>query len=206
MQLGARGTSVLVASGDGGVGGSRPNNTCTTFIPTFPASCPWVTAVGATQGYPKESGADLSSGGFSNYFDQPNYQSFAVSGYLSQIGGLYSGRFNPGGRAYPDVGAEGTNIGIFIGGEGALVEGTSASAPIFSSVIALINDRSISFYQQRLGFLNPLLYLRPEVFNDITSGSNPSCGTTGFPAKLGWDPVTGLGTPNFPLLADSFGV
>jgi len=41
MQLGARGISVIVASGDGGVAGSRPNNTCIQFVPTFPASCPF---------------------------------------------------------------------------------------------------------------------------------------------------------------------
>ncbi|KAF8259695.1 hypothetical protein EI94DRAFT_1614660, partial [Lactarius quietus] len=37
-------------------------------------------------------------------------------------------------------------------------------------------------------------------FDDITSGSNPGCGTGGSPAMVGWDPVTGLGTPNFDKL------
>jgi tripeptidyl-peptidase I len=36
-------------------------------------------------------------------------------------------------------------------------------------------------------------YAHPEVFNDITEGSNPGCGYTGFTASEGWDPVTGLG-------------
>jgi len=50
-----------------------------------------------------------------------------------------------------------------------------------------------------LGFLNPLLYQNPGVFTDIVSGTNPGCGTAGFDAGLtpGWDPVTGLGTPDF---------
>lgn len=37
-------------------------------------------------------------------------------------------------------------------------------------------------------------------FNDITNGTNPGCGTVGFYAEPGWDPVTGVGTPNFEKL------
>jgi tripeptidyl-peptidase-1 len=69
----------------------------------------------------------------------------------------------------------------------------SASAPIFASTIALLNSQRLV----PLGFLNPWLYLESAVLNDITTGSNPGCGTSGFPAAAGWDPVTGLGTPNF---------
>lgn len=42
------------------------------------------------------------------------------------------------------------------------------------------------------------------VWNDITDGSNPGCGTNGFPTAPGWDPVTGLGTPKFPRLLSRF--
>lgn len=55
-----------------------------------------------------------------------------------------------------------------------------------------------------VGFINPVLYEHPEVFNDITSGHNPGCGTYGFEAVEGWDPVTGLGTPNYPKLLELF--
>ncbi|KAH8993092.1 hypothetical protein EDB86DRAFT_3045606 [Lactarius hatsudake] len=49
-----------------------------------------------------------------------------------------------------------------------------------------------------LGFLNPWLYgVGLPGINDIISGSNPGCGTDGFSAAVGWDPVTGLGTPDF---------
>jgi len=43
-----------------------------------------------------------------------------------------------------------------------------------------------------LGFLNPIIYSAPTGFNDITTGSNPGCGTNGF---------TGEHTPflTFPL-------
>lgn len=205
MQLGARGTSVIVASGDGGVAGSRPSATCTRFVPAFPASCPWVTAVGATKGQP-EVGAELSAGGFSDIFAAPPYQADTVAGYLTGLGSVNQGRYNPKGRAYPDISAQGVNIAIVLKGAETLVEGTSASAPIVASIVALLNDKLISKNGKPLGFLNPLLYSHPGIFNDITAGNNPSCGTNGFPATAGWDPVTGLGTPNFPRFAQNIDV
>ena len=42
------------------------------------------------------------------------------------------------------------------------------------------------------------------IFNDVTEGDNPGCGTRGFPAAPGWDPVTGLGTVNFPRMLSRF--
>ncbi|CRG83830.1 tripeptidyl-peptidase I [Talaromyces islandicus] len=194
-QLGARGVSILVASGDGGVSGSRPDSGCKSFVPTFPASCPYVTSVGATRGTPTEVGAELSAGGFSNLFQRPAYQLVAVTEYLRRLGSEYSGRYNVNGRAYPDVSAQGEHLYIVVNGKGLLVDGTSASAPIFASTIALLNAQRSPL--PPLGFLNPLLYLQTNVFNDISSGSNPGCSTNGFPAKPGWDPVTGLGTPNY---------
>ncbi|KAJ6554608.1 family S53 protease [Mycena capillaripes] len=208
MQLGARGVSVIVASGDGGVGGSRPSNTCTRFVPTFPASCPYITSVGATR-KTKEQGADLSAGGFSETFARPQYQNAAVATYLGlniiqDI--LEAGRFNTNGRGYPDVAAQGENIVIELNGETVLVDGTSASAPIFASIISLINDRRLAAGKSALGFLNPALYsVGKPGLNDITSGHNPSCRTNGFTASAGWDPVTGLGTPNFAKLNEIFG-
>lgn len=89
MQLGALGTSILFASGDGGVAGSQ-SQSCTTFQPTFPAGCPYLTAVGATQGVP-ETAASFSSGGFSNIFAQPSFQSDAVATYLTALGKTNSG-------------------------------------------------------------------------------------------------------------------
>ena len=51
-----------------------------------------------------------------------------------------------------------------------------------------------------MGFLNPFLYQQADAFGDITAGFNPGCGTAGFAALEGWDPLTGLGTPDFPKL------
>ncbi|OSD03928.1 family S53 protease [Trametes coccinea BRFM310] len=204
-QLGARGTSILFASGDGGVAGSQSSR-CTTFLPTFPSGCPFMTSVGATQSIP-ETSASFSSGGFSNFFAQPSYQSSAVSTYLTALGNTNSGRFNRSGRAFPDVAALGDDVEIVVGGQEGLVAGTSCSSPIFASVVSLLNDQLIAAGKSPLGFLNPFLYTTgASALNDITTGSNPGCNTNGFPARTGWDPVTGLGTPNFEKLRTAVGL
>jgi hypothetical protein len=57
-------------------------------------------------------------------------------------------------------------------------------------IISLLNDYRISRGKPPLGFLNPWLYGGGLAgLNDITSGSNPGCGTNGFSAVVGWDPV-----------------
>jgi len=205
MQLGARGVTISFASGDGGVSGSQ-SQTCTTFIPTFPSGCPFLTSVGATTGIAPETSASFSSGGFSNLFTRPSFQSSAVSGYLAQLGSTNAGLFNTSGRAFPDVSAQGENVVIFDGGQEGTVAGTSCSSPIFASTIALLNAELIAAGKPVLGFLNPFIYANPGVFTDITTGSNPGCNTNGFPATTGWDPITGLGTPNFAALRAAVGL
>ncbi|KAI0645469.1 family S53 protease [Trametes meyenii] len=204
-QLGARGVSILFASGDGGVAGSQSSR-CTTFLPTFPSGCPFMTSVGATTGIP-ETSASFSSGGFSNFFAQPSYQASAVSTFLNALGNTNSGKFNRTGRAFPDVAAQGDNVEIVVGGEFGLVAGTSCSSPIFASVVSLLNDELAAQGKSPLGFLNPFLYSTgAAALNDITTGSNPGCNTNGFPARAGWDPVTGLGTPDFAKLRTAVGL
>ncbi|PIL33192.1 hypothetical protein GSI_04642 [Ganoderma sinense ZZ0214-1] len=209
-QLGARGVSVLFASGDGGVSGTRFSNTCKSFVPTFPPSCPFVTSVGASRSVPETSAALSPGGGFSNVFSMPPYQApRAVPHYLSALGRTHEGLYNASGRAYPDVAAQGVAFRIVVGGEERLINGTSASSPVFASVVALLNDRLAAKGRPPLGFLNPLLYSPAGMaaLNDIATGSNLACGTSGFPAKEGWDPaaVTGLGT-DFEKLAGAIGV
>lgn len=210
-QLGARGISVIFSSGDDGVG---KNGRCTTnddrkeFTPIFPASCPYVTSVGATQNYEPEvavsedgPGEFSSGGGFSNYFPRPEWQNSAVKDYLVSLGSTHSGLYNLTGRGYPDVSAQGAKYVIAWVGRFVRVGGTSASAPTFASVISLLNDYSLSRGGRSLGYLNPWLYsVGFEGLNDITSGSSSGCDTDGFTAEKGWDPVTGLGTPNFKRL------
>jgi tripeptidyl-peptidase-1 len=165
---------------------------------------PSVTAVGATQGVP-ETGAALSSGGFSNYFPMPAYQADAVNFYVGAVPGLNTSLFNASGRAFPDVSAYGKSVAIVNATQETLVDGTSASTPIFASVIALINDHLLANGKPPLGFLNPWLYTS-NALTDVTDGNNPGCGTDGFPATIGWDPVAGLGSPNFTALLSAAGV
>lgn len=206
MQLGAQGVTVLYASGDSGVGGSN-DASCSAFVPTFPSGCPYLTSVGATTGTAPETGASFSSGGFSNYFGVPDYQSSAVSSYLSTLGSTNAGYFNASGRAYPDVAAQGNEVEIVVGGSTVYVAGTSCSSPIFASIVGLLNSELLAAGKSTLGFLNPLLYSgAASAFTDITSGSNPGCNTNGFPTASGWDPVTGLGTPNYAKLRTAVGL
>ncbi|KAJ6480923.1 family S53 protease [Mycena sanguinolenta] len=207
MQLGAVGISVLFASGDGGVGGVQPT-LCTTFVPTAPGGCPFVTSVGGSTGVPPQVAASLSGGGFSNYFPTPNYQAADIAAYIASIGTEYAGLYNASGRGFPDVAMQALNVEIAWMNGFWLVGGTSCASPMFAAMIALVNDRLIAAGRPVLGFLNPFLYSpagRP-AFNDVTSGNNPGCGTEGFTAGPGWDPVTGLGTPDFNLLLAAVGL
>ncbi|KAH8982942.1 subtilisin-like protein [Lactarius hatsudake] len=209
-QLGARGVSVLFASGDWGVGLGdclvqySSGNTYYQFLPFFPASCPWVTSVGGTTSHDPEVAASLSGGGFSTYFDRPEYQEGAIPTFLESLGDTYEGLYDSNGRGFPDVSAQAIGFAIVLGGRLKYVEGTSGSAPTVAGIISLLNDYLISKGSQPLGFLNPWLYGTGRLgLNDITSGSNPGCNTNGFTAIAGWDPVTGLGTLDFEKLGDN---
>ena len=85
---------------------------CKKFDPTWPASSPWVTAVGATyinSSY-GENGWDYSGGGFSCNFDRPSYQTRAIENYLNNTRNLPdSSLYCRNGRATPDIAAVGTN-------------------------------------------------------------------------------------------------
>ncbi|KOS23064.1 putative tripeptidyl-peptidase SED2 [Escovopsis weberi] len=215
-QLGLRGASVLAASGDAGPGAS-----CETpagaprFLPTFPASCPYITAVGATEGAGPEFGATFSSGGFSDVFARPAYQGAAVDQFLGLLGGKFGGLFNPAGRAFPDVAAEGSGFPVFDQDQLFTGQGTSASAPVLASIISLLNDQRRVSGKPRLGFLNPWIYSagRPG-FRDIPQGGSMGCqgqSLAGLPSTpipgagwdsvAGWDPCTGVGTPIFDQLS-----
>lgn len=222
-KLGLMGTTVFHSSGDNGVAGNGgvclnsthdPVDDGTVFNPGFPASCPFVTAVGATQVNPGSTVNDpegaceqviFSGGGFSNIFPLPSFQASDVKSFLKDHPPPFTnGEFNNSGnaRGFPDLSANGANYVIGIDGEFELVFGTSASSPVVGSIFTLVNDARLAIGKNPVGFLNPLIYspIFKSAFNDITSGGNQGCGTPGFTATTGWDPVTGVGTPNLTKL------
>jgi len=208
QKQGVRGISVLFASGDSGVGGSDFSS-CSRFVPGFPATSPFVTAVGGTalEGW-LETGAEivnsLSGGGFSDFFARPTYQNAAVAQYLTSMKASLPNQslWNNTGRGFPDVAALSANFVVvvdFIPLPG--VAGTSCASPTIGGIFALLNDVRLQAGKASLGFLNPLLYQlaikEPQVFTDVVKGSNPGCGTNGFTATAGWDPATGWGSVNY---------
>ncbi|KAF8197205.1 subtilisin-like protein [Mycena galopus ATCC 62051] len=207
MALGARGISVLFASGDGGVRGSHDNSSipgvCESniFIPVFPTSCPYVTAVGATQGFNPEVATNLTGGGFSDLFPRPWYQTQVVDSFLKTIPPDFAGTFNKSGRGYPDVAVQGWGLDFVFSGATFATGGTSFSSPIFASIIALINDRLLAAGKPVVGFMNPWLYAHSEAFTDITEGHNSGLecprSSVAFDATKGWDALTGVGSPVF---------
>ncbi|GME49730.1 Peptidase S8/S53 subtilisin/kexin/sedolisin [Neofusicoccum parvum] len=228
MKLGLQGVSILFASGDSGVA-NRYNagydNSClnadqlyvdtngTRFSPSFPCNCPYVTVVsGGERAVAKPSLTNpkddyYSGGGFSNIFSLPDYQKDAVTQYIQNYPPPYGAEtYNNTGtsRAYPDISAMGLNVTTVYLNQTYGVGGTSASTPIVAAIVNLLNEERIQSGKGPIGFLNPVLYAHPEAFNDITVGSNPGCGKDGFAAQPGWDPVTGLGTPNYQKLRQIF--
>jgi kumamolisin len=186
----ALGVTICAASGDDGSSDGVDDGKNHV---DFPASSPYILACGGTS--LKSSGAQISGetawndgaqggaggGGYSNQFALPSYQSGA--GIKAPTGS---------GRGVPDVSADAdpeTGYQVLVDGESLVIGGTSAAAPLWSALIALINEKRGS----PVGFLQPAIYGLPssaDAFHDITSGSNGV-----FSAGLGWDPVTGLGSP-----------
>jgi len=216
MAAGAMGLSILFAAGDQGVWGR--SGVGSTYHPDFPASSPYVTAVGGTNFATKsvigeESTWDCGGGGFSDTFARPSWQEDAVTNYISKAtaAGVLPDQnlWNSTGRAYPDVSALGgqTNpycVGIKGGSFGG-VAGTSASCPVVAGIFAQLNDVRLKAGKSPLGWLNQLIYSAEAAacFNDVNDGSMNNCnkGTVGFAALDGWDPATGYGSINYSCMA-----
>lgn len=198
MKFGISGRTVLFASGDSGVSCKGFEGK---FTPNWPASSPYVTAVGGTTSLSRVWSS--GGGGFSNVFPMPDYQKPAVEAYLKSGDAPSTKKFNVSGRAYPDVSAFSVDFAIVDDGEIVPVDGTSCSAPTFAGIVSSLNDVRLNNGKKTLGFLNPLLYqtLMGEGFFDITEGSNGNGFTCeGFKATKGWDPASGWGSPNFGVL------
>lgn len=160
-QLGTRGVSIIVSSGDFGPGLSCQANDgakTTKFVPSFPATCPYVTSVGSTQGISPEIAANFSAGGFSDYFARPKWQDEAVGGYLRLYGNEWKGYYNPRGRGFPDVAAQGVNYRFWNHGKSDLTTGTRymvqpARYGFLKIVWTGANECSIAFLRRYLQLL-----------------------------------------------------
>ena len=174
----ALGITVCVASGDNGAG---DGDTDGANHVDFPASSPNVLGCGGTSlppGGPEVAWNDgaqggASGGGYSTEFPVPSWQTGNTTAQ----------------RGVPDVAGDAdpeTGYTVSVDGTSAVIGGTSAVAPLWAGLIALVNQSA----GKRSGFVNPTLYANPGAFTDITSGDN-----NGYTAAPGWDPVTGLGSP-----------
>ena len=207
-QLAARGVTLLFAVQSHGVGIDWPGSSCPKFYTAFPASCPYVTAVGSSS--ISEDGTfeeifSQNSGGFSNYFSRPAYQDVVVPQYLAALeNGVYEGLYNPSGRGIPDVSLH--QFWTLTPDAGFAYGSTAFSVSFFGSIVALLNEELLSAGKSPLGFLNPFIYQNLDAFNDFTTGNNPGCGTQGFNATTGWDPVSGAGSPAYAKLRAAAGL
>jgi kumamolisin len=200
-----QGITVLAASGDDG---SRDQVTDGKLHVDFPAASPYVLACGGTtlefnssgqfsgekvwNDGGRDQGGGAGGGGVSDRIARPSWQA-----------GIVPPSANPGnfvGRGVPDVAgnADGaTGYAVYVDGQWmAGVGGTSAVSPLWSGLIARINQG----LGKRVGFFSPLLYSKigkTSAFNDVTAGNNDPTGQLGsYKSGLGWDACTGWGSPS----------
>ena len=219
----ANGVTVLASSGDGGTANSKKTpvkNPSVVPHPTvnWPASDPLVTSVGGTylctnpvtglgvnntdpptncQGQPnREIGWIDSGGGFSHVFAKPSYQNTLPAGStpIGTMRGVPDVAFQASSRTGPLVYDTGASAGGWF-----IVGGTSCSSPQFAGLVAIADQIA----GHGLGQINPTLYKLASgtnyntYFYDVKTGNNQADPSVpGYPATAGWDPVTGLGTPN----------
>jgi kumamolisin len=183
----------------------------------FPASSPFALACGGTKLVGSVNGitseqvwnegphAGAGGGGVSNKFARPDYQA-SLNIPTSPKGN--------NGRGLPDVSANAdpeTGYQVFLSGHSGVIGGTSAVAPLWAGLIARINQGLVKKGRPRVGFLNPVIYgssiAQGGVFRDIVSGNNDNTGTLGgrYTAGPGWDPASGLGSPNGTKLLEALG-
>jgi kumamolisin len=187
------GVTVLAAAGDDGSSDGSTNGSPEV---DFPASSPFVVACGGTKltisgtaiGNEQvwnelSSNEGATGGGVSELFALPTFQQSAK---VPKAPNGFAGRGVPdvAGDADPETG-----YNVVVDGQATVIGGTSAVAPLWAGLFALINQS----LGTNVGYVNPLLYAAKAeaTFHDITSGNNGS-----YSAGPGWDACTGLGTPN----------
>jgi tripeptidyl-peptidase-1 len=207
-KIAASGVSIIFASGDSGSGWDNQK-----LWPSWPASSPWITSVGATRFIGQQVGnAEMASdqfgsgGGFSFQFTAFKEQQASIATYLQNAPQLPTkGTWPPAGRGTPEVSALGEGYSVYANGQVTSVGGTSASTPAFAGIVSLLNEARLAQGKAPLGYLNPFIYANADVFTDITVGTD-AIGrggqqlAQGFNCTAGWDPATGMGTPIFPKL------
>jgi kumamolisin len=206
-------TVILAAGDDGSIDGTFPDNG-TLVHADFPATSPNVLAVGGTTLVTDDNnnvtdevvwsngvrddgpGHGSTGGGISEHFPLPSWQSSGKVPPSASTGFV--------GRGIPDVAAaaDGAYTVRFSGqpvqGEG----GTSAAAPLWAALIAMINQKLATIPGATpVGFFNPLLYQSlgsTDAFKDIVSGTNDAHDNLdgAYTAGPGWDACSGWGTPN----------
>jgi kumamolisin len=199
------GVTVTAASGDNGSTDGAGDGK---LHVDFPSSSSFALACGGTT--VAASGGKITSetvwnettnnegatgGGVSTVFALPSYQ--ASAGVPKNPQTSFAGRGVPdvSGNADPSTGYQ-----VVVDGQTIIVGGTSAVAPLWAGLIALLNQK----LGTPVGLLQPKLYsLGEAVFRDITTGNNDDSGLGSYSAKAGWDPCTGLGSPNGAALLDA---
>jgi kumamolisin len=189
------GITVCAAAGDNG---SSDGETDGRVHVDFPASSPWVLACGGTRLIASQGeivsetvwndGAQggATGGGVSVHFARPRYQANVNVP-------TPHGTENSTGRGVPDVAGvadPATGFEVLVDGQEGVVGGTSAVAPLWAGLIALLNQQ----LGKNLGWFHPALYgtlAQQKALHDITVGRNGA-----YRARIGWDPCTGLGSPN----------
>ena len=199
------GISIFTASGDSG--SYDYNGFSYVKSVDFPASSPYITGVGGTT--LTLSGSSISSevgwnsngggsgGGLSTVYTLlPSWQT-GLS-YKNYSSGTTA---NLTVRGVPDVAANAdpsSGYKFYVGTDNGLVGpigGTSAAAPLWAGYICLLTVLT----GKRFGFINSFLYSNTSVCRDIISGNNQVSAigaASGYSATVGWDAVTGLGSPN----------
>jgi kumamolisin len=200
------GITVTVASGDNGSSDMTRAQVGTNLDDglahvDFPSSSPFALACGGTRLLASGTAISqeavwnvnrfsASGGGVSDFFGVPKFQ----------LNAHVQPSTNPGhrvGRGVPDIAGNAdpnTGYAVRVDGQDTAIGGTSAVAPLWAGLIALVNQ----IRGHRVGFLNPLLYSRlagTGALHDITAGNNGA-----YQAHAGWDPCTGLGTPDGDLI------
>ncbi|HEV3162797.1 MAG TPA: S53 family peptidase [Isosphaeraceae bacterium] len=195
MAAAAMGVTVTCAAGDDGSADQFDDGLAHVDFPAsspFILSCGGTKLMGATETVWNEEaiGDGATGGGISELNDRPAYQ-------LSPPVPLSANPDQHRGRGVPDVAGNAdpvTGFMVRVNGAMTTIGGTSAVAPLWAGLVALINESLSKNDGKNLGFFNPLLYsqLGPSgVLRDITEGNNGA-----YEARTGWDACTGWGSPD----------